>query len=250
LHAVQDIYNNVCVGHRIQEMHYAIIAAGEGSRLAQEGIPQPKPLVSLAGKPMIARLLDMFVRQGGDHISVIVNSQMPEVRTFLEEWKSLHSEIGLQVLVKSTPSSMHSLSALCQIMPDGPFVCTTVDTIFKEEDFARYVQDFEQSKEFRFVVTPFVDDEKPLWVSTDQEFRITAFSDQGPAAFVSGGIYGMDRKTILPILEKCLVSGQSRMRNFQRALLEAGIVIRANVFERVMDIDHKSDIQKAEQWLA
>lgn len=231
-------------------MNFAIIAAGEGSRLAQEGISQPKPLVPLAGKPMIGRLLDIFVHQGGDHISVIVNRQMKEVQDYLNEWQKEHPAVVLQVLIESTPSSMHSLAALCQIMPDGPFICTTVDTIFREADFAHYVQDFEQSSDFRFVVTPYVDDEKPLWVCTADDMRITAFADQGPAAWVSGGIYGMDRARILPILEKCLTSGVSRMRNFQRALLDAGITIRASVFDQVMDIDHKSDIQKAEQWLA
>lgn len=250
LHAVQDIYINVYIGHKEKRMHYAIIAAGEGSRLAQEGIPQPKPLVPLAGEPMIARLLGIFLRQGADHISVIVNRQMTEVHAYLEAWRKTHLQVTLQLLVESTPSSMHSLSALCQIMPDGPFVCTTVDTIFRESDFARYVQDFGQSQEFRFVVTPYVDDEKPLWVSTDADGHIAAFSDQGPAPYVSGGIYGMDKRTILPILENCLVTGQSRMRNFQRALLEAGVVIRASVFDQVMDIDHKSDIQKAESFLA
>ena len=34
-------------------MHYAIIAAGEGSRLVQEGVALPKPLVDLDGRPMI-----------------------------------------------------------------------------------------------------------------------------------------------------------------------------------------------------
>lgn len=231
-------------------MHYAIIAAGEGSRLAQEGLSQPKPLVELAGQPMIARLLDIFVRQGGVHISVIVNRQMTEVHEYLKSWQLQHPSVILQVLIESTPSSMHSLAALCRIMPDGPFVCTTVDTIFREEDFARYVRDFEQSQEFCFVVTPYVDDEKPLWVNTDAEHCIVAFSDQGPAPYVSGGIYGMDRERILPILENCLVSGKSRMRNFQRALLDDGVVIRASIFDQVMDIDHRTDIQKAEKFLS
>jgi len=236
-------------------MNFAIIAAGEGSRLAQEGIPQPKPLVPLAGQPMIGRLLGIFLRQGAEHISVIVNERMIGVKAFLDEWQRLHSSVSLHVWVESTPSSMHSLAALCRIMPDGPFVCTTVDTIFKEEDFECFVKQFEskstkeKSEEFCFVVTPYVDDEKPLWVCTDKEDRITAFTDQGPAPYVSGGIYGMDRQTILPILDQCLSSGKARMRNFQRALLDSGIVIRASVINQVMDIDHKSDLEKAEQWL-
>ena len=40
-------------------MKYAIIAAGNGSRLAQEGITVPKPLVEINGE----RLIDRLVRQ-------------------------------------------------------------------------------------------------------------------------------------------------------------------------------------------
>jgi len=45
-------------------MNYAIIAAGEGSRLMQEGVEQPKPLVELNGEPMIHRLIRIFNANG------------------------------------------------------------------------------------------------------------------------------------------------------------------------------------------
>ena len=38
-------------------MKYAIIAAGEGSRLAEEGVAEPKPLVRLGSECLIDRLL-------------------------------------------------------------------------------------------------------------------------------------------------------------------------------------------------
>ena len=41
-------------------MKFAVIAAGEGSRLNQEGVALPKPLVRLNGEPMIDRLLRIF----------------------------------------------------------------------------------------------------------------------------------------------------------------------------------------------
>ena len=41
-------------------MKFAIIAAGEGSRLAQEGVKQPKPLVPLHGTPLIECLIKIF----------------------------------------------------------------------------------------------------------------------------------------------------------------------------------------------
>ena len=54
-------------------MNYAIIAAGEGSRLAQEGVAKPKPLVELSGEPMIGRLISIFLRCNAESISIIVN---------------------------------------------------------------------------------------------------------------------------------------------------------------------------------
>ena len=55
-------------------MHYAIIAAGEGSRLAQEGVPVPKPMVRLDDRPMLKRLIDSFAAYKAESISVIANA--------------------------------------------------------------------------------------------------------------------------------------------------------------------------------
>ena len=38
-------------------MKFAVIAAGEGSRLSNEGVEVPKPLVRVCGEPLIDRLL-------------------------------------------------------------------------------------------------------------------------------------------------------------------------------------------------
>ena len=47
-------------------MRFGIIAAGEGSRLALEGSGQPKPLVPIAGVPMIERLARIFMNCGAE----------------------------------------------------------------------------------------------------------------------------------------------------------------------------------------
>jgi hypothetical protein len=43
--------------------------------------------------------------------------------------------------------------------------------------------------------------------------------------------------------------GESRMRNFQRGLIRDGRQLRAFPFSKVLDIDHASDIVKAETFL-
>ena len=173
-------------------MNFAIIAAGEGSRLAQEGVAKPKPLVELQGEPMIGRLINIMLRCNAESISIIVNEHMTEVREYLE---SLELPVPLNLVVKTTPSSMHSLWHLSHVIPEGKFCLTTVDTIFREEDFKGYIHAFEKDEDHdgMWAVTPFVDDEKPLWVEVDDQMNITAFRDKGwdGAKYVSGGVYAM-----------------------------------------------------------
>ena len=230
-------------------MNYAIIAAGEGSRLAQEGIAKPKPLVELQGEPMIGRLINIMLRCNAESISIIVNEHMTEVREYLE---SLELPVPLHLVVQTTPSSMHSLWHLSRVIPEGKFCLTTVDTIFREQDFKEYIQAFEQDENHdgMWAVTPFVDDEKPLWVEVDEQMNITAFRDKGweGAKYVSGGVYSMTDKAF-EVLDQCIEKGISRMRNFQRALIEAGHKLQAFSIERIVDVDHAGDIATAEAFL-
>lgn len=234
-------------------MHYGIIAAGEGSRLAGEGVSRPKPLVELCGKPMIQRLIDIFIAQGAESVSVIVNERMTEVRSYLEELQR-RLPVELNLIVKSTPSSMHSFYELSSLMRGkGRFILTTVDTIFRSSDFARYVEAYEHAPaevDGMMAMTTYIDDEKPLYIDVDSTMRITTFRDapDGTDRFISGGIYGLSEKAI-DVLARCLESGVSRMRNYQRALIADGLDIRGFDMGKIIDVDHAGDIPVAEAFI-
>jgi len=231
-------------------MNYAIIAAGEGSRLVQEGIKQPKPLVRLNGVPMIKRLIDIFMRCDATSLSIIINEEMTEVRQYLE---SLDIPVPFHLIVKSTPSSMHSFYEVSRHFEEGKFCLTTVDTIFHEEEFRQYIQAFEQAPDADgyMAVTSFIDDEKPLYIDVDSDMTITAFKDQAwdGVKYISGGIYGLTAPA-LKVLENCMKNGVSRMRNYQRALVEAGLKLKAHPFAKIVDVDHAGDIETAAAFAA
>lgn len=234
-------------------MRYAIIAAGEGSRLAQEGIREPKPLVSVAGERLLDRLVRIFGACEAEEIVVVCNGTMPLVANHLESLE--RQGLPLRHVVRTTPSSMHSLHALSPLLQGEPFVLTTVDTIFRERDFHDYVAQFRQALaeglDGLMGVTTYIDDEKPLYVSTDASLGITGFHDACPpedCRYISAGIYGLTPRA-LGTLDQCISRGEQRMRNFQRALLSDGLRLRAHSLGTVFDIDHASDIRKAEAFL-
>ena len=147
---------------------------------------------------------------------------------------------------------MHSFYELRNYLRDGKFCLTTVDTIFKEDEFSNYIQAFinDQSADGMMAVTDYIDDEKPLYVDVDEkDMTIRGFLDSSDnCKYISGGIYGLTPKAI-DTLENCLATGQSRMRNFQRQLVADGLHLKAYPFAKIVDVDHAEDIAKAEAFL-
>ena len=236
-------------------MKFAIIAAGDGSRLAQEGVTEPKPLVKVRGERLIDRLIRIFMENNATEIVVICNEQMFDVANHLKmiQAKGLNGlPIPLRFVVKSTPSSMHSFYELRDFLRDEPFILTTVDTIFDESEFHDYVLSFQDKIAHGTAalmgVTDYIDDEKPLYVGVDNVMRINGYYDnaQVDSRFISAGIYGLTASS-LDILESCIEKAESRMRNFQRALVAAGLRMEAYPLTKVFDIDHIEDIRKADE---
>ena len=251
-------------------MKAAIIAAGDGSRLKSEGIALPKPLVPVAGVPLIERLIHAFSRCGISEVVCIVNEYSLQVKDYIEK-----RQFGVPVkfIVKTTPSSMHSLFALSPHLQDGRFLLSTVDSVFDEPEFSKFLG-FVQNREAVdgvLAVTNFVDDENPLYVQVGAGDRIVGLGGrQGSRgiqfdsvrsnyvgtnsahcdeeAWVTGGLYAFSPK-IFREIDVALSSGIERLRNFLSHLLNSGYLLEAFPFSKIIDIDHAGDIQTAEDWL-
>lgn len=228
-------------------MEFAIIAAGEGSRLVSEGVSVPKPLVDIDGRPMIGRLLDIMGDCGAESVTVVVNEQMTEVAEWLRNRTSSPATI---LRVKTTPDSMHTFAEATAGF-NTRFTVTTVDTIFSPTLFAECVSAFEADNDTDgyMCVTDFIEDEKPLYVSVGSDMQITGFHDSradSTTPYVSAGIYMLTPRALVT-LRRCLASGVSRMRNFQRELIADGLRLKAWPLGKVIDVDHISDISTARQ---
>ena len=148
---------------------------------------------------------------------------------------------------------MHSLFELSSYLNEDKFCLTTVDTVFREDEFSAYIQDFitDNSYDGMLAVTDYIDDEKPLFVSVDHDtLQITAFNDSssGDDRFVSGGVYCLTQRAI-PVLHSCMEKGLYRMRNYQRQLISEGLYLKARPFKKIIDVDHAEDIEKASAFL-
>ncbi len=229
-------------------MKFAIIAAGEGSRLKKDGFTVPKPLVKINGIPMIKRLIDFAIKYNASSVNCIINRQSPELYEYLTK-----NDFGIELnlLVNSTPSSLHSLLALERYLKDEPFLLTTADTIFKENDFKNFTSfiNSEKNCDGILAVTDFIDDEKPLCVELNNNNEIIEFFDRkDDHKFATAGIYYFSNN-IFSLKEKVFSSNIFRLRNFLRLIIKNGFVLKAFRFNKVIDVDHKKDLLVAEEFL-
>jgi len=139
------------------------------------------------------------------------------------------------------------LFALSPHLNKKPFVLTTTDSVFLENEFTDFINYCisNQNADGTLAVTQFIDDEKPLCVDLDNQNNITKFSDvRDGFSWATGGIYYFSPR-IFNEMSLALETGVTRLRNFLRLLVERGYKLKAFPFSKIIDVDHVSDIEKA-----
>ncbi len=227
---------------------FAIIAAGEGSRIRTEGASKPKPLIEVGGIPMIRRIIDAIIDSGGESVTVIINDYFHELKEYLE---SFDSSIELNIVIKNTQSSLHSIFEMRNYLSDAPFFLSTTDTIFDKSEFINFVGYCRSNPNYDAIlaVTDFIDDEKPLSVKLNNSWDILEFNDElNGNKYVTGGLYYF-KPHLFELMGKIINSGTFRLRNFLKSMLNENLNIQAFPFKKMIDVDHLADIKLAENFI-
>jgi NDP-sugar pyrophosphorylase family protein len=217
----------------------AIIAAGKGSRL--KGLRVPKPMVEVAGVPLIQHVLRNFEAAGIASAAIIFNAKEEGCAAFVRE---RFGTLVPRVIVKNTRSSLASFREILAAAPQGRLLVSTVDAFCPREDFLRFVRQAAKAPSDATVlaVTGFVDDEKPLWVSTTRKGRVTSVGGASGDA-VTAGIYVIPERVRRMRIPESL----ERLRDFLAWLCKSGETMQAIEIPKVVDVDRPEDIEIAEE---
>lgn len=217
----------------------AIIAAGEGSRLRRDGWTMPKPLVPIAGVPLVERVIGNFAAAGIRSLVIILNDQERACAEWIER---RFPEIDLHVIVKTTPSSFVSFREVTGTAREGRMLVSTVDAWTDEADFVDFVARASRwpSEATVLGVTPLVADERPLWVEMDAESRLTRIGG-APSSLVTAGFYLVPEH----VRRMAVSPGLGRLREFLAWLLTQGEPMYGEVITTVVDVDRAEDVALA-----
>lgn len=228
-------------------MKAGIIAAGLGERLRDAGFTQPKPLVPVAGRPLIDYALSAINDAGVTEVACIVNEQSHGIEAHCRHaWP----DVRFEFIRRTTPSSMESLFTLSPLLGAEPFVVLTVDAVFAPAALREFVAAaVRRAADGVLAVNSFVDDEKPLWVALGSGGEITAM---GPPAsnsgWVTAGFYVFDPR-IFREISTARAQRFTALREFLGHLLASGYRLYGEPVPKTVDVDRPGDIAVAEAFV-
>lgn len=217
-----------------------IIAAGEGSRLRRDGFAMPKPMVPIAGVPLIESVIRNLRAARIASLVVIVNEQERECVDWV---RSRFPDLAVEFVVKTTQSSLESFVEVVTRGGGGRMLVSTVDAWCLETDFVRFVEAAlaRPPEATVLAVTPFVADENPLRVSLDATGRVLDLG--GPTGdLVTAGMYLVSER----VRRWAPPAGLGRLRAFLGWLHREGEPLYGEVIRTVVDVDRADDVALAE----
>ena len=180
-------------------------------------------------------------------IACIVNDLNPAVADYL---RSTSWSVPLELIVKTTPSSMESLFSLAPLLSDEPFLLFTVDAVFEFNVLRRFLTKARRrSGDGALAVTRFVDDEKPLWARLDKDQKIVALGEEArPGRYVTAGFYYF-KPEIFSMIDAARIKGFNALRQFLDLLLKNNYSLYGVPVSMTVDVDTPEDIEKAHKYL-
>jgi len=229
-------------------MKAALIAAGHGERLRESGIEVPKPLVPIAGRPLIDHVLGGVAAAGLSEVACIFNEDFDAVE---EHCRKVDHGLHLEIVRRTTPSSMESLFTLAPYVRDSRFLLLTVDAIFGPDVLPNFLAEAARSEgaDGVLAVNSFIDDEKPLRVVLDDDGRITALGPEAAASpVITAGFYVFE-PGIFAEIEAARRARFTALRQFLGHLLGQGYRLAGATVPKTVDVDRPEDIATAEEFV-
>ncbi len=229
----------------MNSLRAGLIAAGTGSRFRAAGYREPKPMIRVAGKPLIGWAVSQFKAAGLNSLVSIFNTG--NCAACSDYLSASFPDIEADIACLDTASSFESFLNVLSRADGDHLLITTTDSIYRPGTLARLLEFAEtlQNDEMILGVTDFIDDEKPLYAAMDDAGRIYSVGEK-PTPCVTSGVYlmppaayRMGRTEKFPALRK-----------FLAFLLQNGVECRGFDMGKSVDVDRPEDIAEAERFIS
>jgi glucose-1-phosphate thymidylyltransferase len=180
-------------------MKVIILAAGYATRLYPLTLHQPKPLLPVAGRPMIEHVLDKLAPIGGiDRVLVVTNAKFAgHFQQWADRYRNASAQIGFTVVNDGTTDDKNKLGAIGDIhyvletqKVDDDLIVVAGDNLFSAtlEGFGHHCRAKQAPVLALYDVGDLEQIKKYNSISVDTDGRITFFEEkpQRPTSTLTG----------------------------------------------------------------
>jgi len=203
-------------------MRVIILAAGYATRLYPLTLTQPKPLLPVAGKPMIEHVLDNLASINGlERIYIVTNARFAtHFQKWADQYQATKARLDFSVVNDGSTDDNNKLGAIGDLhlvltreRVDDDIIVVAGDNLFSEDlaEFGRFcaakktpvlavydVKDLEQVKKYNSI-------------NVDQDGRITFFEEKpkSPTSTLTGIALYYYPKSTLPLIRQYISEGNN-----------------------------------------
>jgi glucose-1-phosphate thymidylyltransferase len=203
-------------------MKVIILAAGYATRLYPLTLTQPKPLLPVAGKPMVEYVLDNLAPIGGiDRIYVVTNAKFAEhFQSWADNYRETKSKLNFTIVNDGSTGDSNKLGAIGDIhyvlktqKVDDDLIIVAGDNLFSEklEGFGKFVREKNAPVLAVYDVGNLEEIKKYNSISVDASGRITFFEEKpkNPTSTITGIALYYYPKSALKLIEQYIAEGNN-----------------------------------------
>jgi glucose-1-phosphate thymidylyltransferase len=203
-------------------MKVIILAAGYATRLYPLTLTRPKPLLPVAGKPMIEHVLDNLAPMGQlDRIYVVTNAKFAEqFQEWADRYRTTKAKLDFTIVNDGSTDDSNKLGAIGDLhlvltreRVDDDVIVVAGDNLFSESlaDYGRFCREKNAPVLAVYDVGELEQIKKYNSISVDEDGRITFFEEKpkNPTSTLTGiALYFYPRQT-LPLIKQYIAEGNN-----------------------------------------
>jgi glucose-1-phosphate thymidylyltransferase len=203
-------------------MKVLILAAGYATRLYPLTLTQPKPLLPVAGQPMIEYVLDNLAPIGGiDRVYVVTNAKFAgHFQQWSEAYRAGKSKLDFTIVNDGSTDDRNKLGAIGDLnlvitreKIGDDLIVVAGDNLFSQslEDFGRHCRKMNAPVLAVYDTGSLEEIKKYNSISLDAAGRITFFEEKPaqPASTLTGIALYYYPKAVLPLIQQYVAEGNN-----------------------------------------
>lgn len=203
-------------------MKVLILAAGYATRLYPLTQNQPKPLLPVAGKPMIEYVLDNIAPIGGiDRVYVVTNAKFAgHFQKWADNYRATKSKLDFTIVNDGSTDDSNKLGAIGDLHlvltkenVDDDLIVVAGDNLFSQsvEAFGKFCREKNAPVLAVYDVGSLEEIKKYNSISMDAEGKITFFEEKpkNPTSTLTGIALYYYPKSVLPLIKQYIAEGNN-----------------------------------------